>query len=179
MQRVRVLVSGVLVAAGMLGTVVPAMAQGAAVPIEIRAGSCDDPGSTVSSLADVPRLESAPIGAPDAIPASSSFSSVPVALDALTGADHILLVPSADGDNVLSCGAIGGPPTDSGALIIGLEATGRGGLTVIAYFAPNADPSLTDVSVFLAGRALTATRASVTSDQPGVAQAAPTAVPTA
>lgn len=179
MQRVRVLVSGVLVAAGMLGTVVPAMAQGAAVPIEIRAGLCDDPGSTVSSLADVPRLESAPIGAPDAIPASSSFSSVPVALDALTGADHILLVPSADGDNVLSCGAIGGPPTDSGALIIGLEATGRGGLTGIAYFAPNADPSLTDASVFLAGRALTATRASVTSDQPAVAQAAPTVVPTA
>jgi hypothetical protein len=163
----------------MLGAVVPTMAQGVAVPIEIRAGSCDDPGSTVSSLTELPRLESAPIGAPDAIPASSSFSSVPLALDVLTGADHIVLVPSADGDKVLSCGAIGGPPTESGALIIGLEATGRGGLTGIAYFAPSADPSLTDVSVFLAGRSLTATRASVTSEQPAVAQVAPTAVPTA
>lgn len=179
MQRVRVLISGVLVAAGMLGTVVPAMAQGAAVPIEIRAGSCDDPGSAVSSLTEVPRLESAPIGASDAIPASSSFSRVPLALDALTGADHIVLAPSADGDNMLSCGAIGGPPTVDGALIIGLEASGRGGLAGIAYFSPNADPSFTDVSVFLAGRSLTATRASVTSEQPAVAQIVPTAVPTA
>lgn len=179
MQRVRILVSGVLVAAGVLGAVLPTMAQGAAVPVEIRVGSCDDPGSTVSSLAEIPRLESASIGALDAIPAASSFSSVPVGLDALTSADHIVLVPAADGDSVLSCGAIGGAPTESGALIIGLEAAGRSGLTGIAYFAPNADPTFTDVSVFLAGSALTATLASVTSEQPASGQAAPTAMPTA
>jgi hypothetical protein len=178
-QRVRVLISGALVATGVLGAAMPVMGQGAAVPVEIRAGSCDDPGSTVSFLSDVPRLERAPIGAPDAIPAASSFSSVPVALEALTGEDHIVLVPSGDGDRVLSCGAIGGPLTEGGSLIIGLEAEGRGGLTGIAYFSPNADPSFTDVSVFLAGRSLTATRTSVTSEQPAVAQAAPTAVPTA
>lgn len=179
MQRVRILVSGVLVAAGVLGAVLPTMAQGAAVPVEIRVGSCDDPGSTVSSLAEIPRLESASIGALDAIPAASSFSSVPVGLDALTSDDHIVLVPAADGDSVLSCGAIGGAPTESGALIIGLEAAGRSGLTGIAYFAPNADPTFTDVSVFLAGSALTATLASVTSEQPASGQAAPTAMPTA
>lgn len=177
MQRVLTLLSGVLVIAGMLGSVVPVMAQSTVVPVEIRVGSCDDPGNVVSALTEVPRLESAPIGAPDAIPAASSFSSVPLTLDALTVAGHIVIVPSVDGDNVLSCGAIGGPTTANGALIIGLEATGRDGLTGIAYFSPNADPSFTDVSVFLAGRSLTATRASVTSEQPAVAQAIPTAVP--
>ena len=179
MQCVRVLVSSVLVALGMLGAVVPTMAQGAGFPVEIRVGSCDEPREAVGTLAEVPRLENASIGASDAIPAASSFSSVPLALDALTAADHIVLVPSTDGDNVLSCGAIGGPPTQDGAVIIGLEAEGRGGLTGIAYFSPNADPSVTDVSVFLAGRSLAATRASMTSEQPAVAQAAPTTVPTA
>lgn len=177
--RVRVLISSILVAVGMLGVVVPTMAQGAAVSVEIRAGSCDVPGRSVSSLTAVLRLENAPVGAPDAIPAASSFSSVPLALDVLTSTDHIVLVPSGDGDTALSCGAIGGPPTANGALIIGLEAKGHGGLTGIAYFAQNADPSVTDVSVFLAGRAMIATQAPAMSEQPAVAQAAPVAVPTA
>lgn len=179
MQRVRVLVCGMLVMTGVLGSVVPVMAQDAGVPVEIRSGTCNDPGSPLSSLTEVPRLAGALIGAAEAIPAASSFSSVPVALEELTGTEHIVLVPSADGDNVLSCGAIGGPVTDGGALIIGLEAAGRGGLTGIAYFAPNPDASFTDVSVFLAGQALTATRSSVTNEQPAVAQAAPTVAPTA
>lgn len=178
MQRARILITGVLVAGGVVATFAPSMAQGVDVPVEIRAGSCDDPGDAIGALTDVARLESAPIGASDAIPAASSFSSVPLALETLTGADHIVLVPSADGDNVLACGAIGGAPTANGALIIGLEAKGRGGLTGIAYFSPNANPSLTDVSVFLAGRPLSATRASVANEQPAVSQNSPIAVPT-
>ena len=178
MQCSRVLITGVLVAAGMFGCFAPTMAQGADVPVEIRVGSCDDPGDVINVLADVPRLENAPIGASDAIPAASSFSSLPLALETLTGVDHIVLVPSTDGDNVLACGAIGGAPTANGALIIGLEAKGRGGLTGIAYFSANSDPSFTDVSVFLAGRSLTSTRTSVANEQPAVSQNSPIAVPT-
>src|SRR3712207_6790640 len=103
----RVLVGGVLVTAGILGAAVPTRAQGADVSVEIRVGSCGDPGEAVGILSEVPRPNNASIGASDAVPAASSFSTVPLAMDALTSADHIVLVPSADGDNVLSCGAIG------------------------------------------------------------------------
>ncbi|MFT4037877.1 MAG: hypothetical protein QM692_06830 [Thermomicrobiales bacterium] len=170
---------GAMLTAGLLGTVAPVMGQGASFPVEIHEGVCDDPGSAVSMLTDVPRQSAATIGAADAIPASSSFTSVPLSLDAITGSDHVVLVPAGNGDTVLACGAIGGVRQAEGALIIGLEAEGRGGLTGIVYFSPSADPTVTDVSVFLAGRSLAETRANGIEQQPAVAQQAPTAVPTA
>ena len=85
----------------------------------------------------------APIGegagqADKAIPAESSFTNVPMTLDAMLGADHAINVHlSAEQiDTYISCGEIGGALDPSGALVIGLREESDSGYTGIAYLVP-------------------------------------------
>ena len=87
-----------------------------------------------------------------AIPAESSFTSVPLTLDAILGADHVVNVhlSAEEIDTYIACGEIGGMLTPEGAVIIGLRELNNSGFTGIAYLAPGADGASTDVSVFVA-----------------------------
>jgi hypothetical protein len=153
-QRVRVLVGGMLVAAGMLGAAAPAMAQVAAIPVEIRVGTCDDLGDVVTSVTDIPRTAGAFIGSPDTLIAEGDFASVPLALQGLTDVPHALVALDDVGGNVIACGGVGGVVNGEGALIFGLAEEQGSGVNGIAYFAPIAEGAQTEISVFVAGEFL-------------------------
>jgi hypothetical protein len=87
-----------------------------------------------------------------AIPAESSFTSVPLTLDAILGADHVVNVhlSAEEIGTYIACGEIGGSMTPEGAVIIGLRELNDSGFTGIAYLAPGADGASTDVSAFVA-----------------------------
>jgi len=92
-------------------------------------------------------------GNSEAIPAASSFSTIPISLDALLADDHVVTTSDPEGD-IVACGEIGGTRTDAGALIIGLKPQEESAVTGIAFLAPSSDSSQTDVSLFVAGESL-------------------------
>ena len=123
-------------------------------PAHIHTGTCDEVGEVVAPLTDLGgAIGGDRVGqARRAIPAQSSFTSVPLTLDAMLGADHVVNVHlSADKiDTYIACGEIGGRLSPEGAVIIGLRELNNSGFTGIAYLAPGADGASTDVSVFVA-----------------------------
>ena len=99
----------------------------------------------------------APVGegvgqAESATPAESSFTNVPMTLDAILGADHAINVHlSAERiDTYIACGELGGVVDASGSLVVGLREESDSGYTGIAFLSPGADGASTDVSVFIA-----------------------------
>jgi hypothetical protein len=123
-------------------------------PAHIHTGTCREIGEVVAPLTDLTGATGGDrVGqARRAIPAESSFTSVPLTLDAILGADHLVNVHlSADDiDTYIACGEIGGMLSPEGAVIIGLRELNNSGFTGIAYLAPGADGASTDVSVFVA-----------------------------
>jgi hypothetical protein len=123
-------------------------------PAHVHTGTCNEVGEVVAPLTDL----AGAIGGDRvgqvrrAIPAQSSFTSVPLTLDAILGADHVVNVHlSADEiDTYIACGEIGGMLTPEGAVIVGLRELNNSGFTGIAYLAPGADGASTDVSAFVA-----------------------------
>jgi hypothetical protein len=126
----------------------------AARPAHIHTGTCDEVGEVVAPLTDL----GGAIGGDRvgqvrrAIPAQSSFTSVPLTLDAILGADHVVNVhlSAEEIDTYIACGEIGGRLSPEGAVIIGLREMNNSGFTGIAYLAPGADGASTDVSAFVA-----------------------------
>jgi uncharacterized cupredoxin-like copper-binding protein len=122
-------------------------------PAHIHTGTCDEVGEVVSPLTDLTGAAGDRVGqARQAIAAESSYTSVPLTLDAILGADHVVNVHlSADEiGTYIACGAIGGSLTPDGAVIIGLRELSDSGFTGIAFLAPGADGASTDVSAFIA-----------------------------
>src|SRR5215213_6769009 len=123
-------------------------------PAHIHTGTCDEVGEVVAPLTDL----AGAIGGDRvgqvrrAIPAQSSFTSVPLTLDAILGADHVVNVhlSAEEIDTYIACGEIGGRLSPEGAVIIGLRELNNSGFTGIAYLAPGADGASTAVSVFVA-----------------------------
>jgi hypothetical protein len=123
-------------------------------PAHIHTGTCDEVGEVVAPLTDL----AGAIGGDRvgqvrrAIPAQSSFTSVPLTLDAILGADHVVNVhlSAEEIDTYIACGEIGGRLSPEGAVIIGLRELNNSRFTGIAYLAPGADGASTDVSVFVA-----------------------------
>jgi hypothetical protein len=122
-------------------------------PAHIHTGDCVELGDVVVPLTDL----TAPVGegagqADEASPAESSFTNVPMTLDAILGADHAINVHlSAEQiDTYIACGELGGVVDASGALVVGLREQSDSGYTGIAFLAPGADGASTDVSVFIA-----------------------------
>ncbi len=126
----------------------------AARPAHIHTGTCDEVGEVVAPLTDL----GGAIGGDRvgqvrrAIPAQSSFTSVPLTLDAILGADHVVNVhlSAEEIGTYIACGEIGGRLSPEGAVIIGLRELNNSGFTGIAYLAPGADGASTDVSAFVA-----------------------------
>jgi hypothetical protein len=123
-------------------------------PAHIHTGTCSEVGEVVAPLTDLTGATGGDrVGqARRAISAESSFTSVPLTLDAILGADHVVNVHlSADKiDTYIACGEIGGSLTPQGTLNIGLRELNNSGYTGIAYLAPGADGASTDVSTFVA-----------------------------
>src|ERR671920_1430648 len=123
-------------------------------PAHIHTGTCDEIGEVVAPLTDLTGATGGDrVGqARRAIPAESSFTSVPMTLDAILGEDHVVNGHlSAEGiGTYIACGEVGGMLTPEGAVIIGLRELNDSGFTGIAYLAPGADGASTDVSAFVA-----------------------------
>jgi hypothetical protein len=126
----------------------------AARPAHIHTGTCDEVGEIVAPLTDLTGATGGDrVGqARRAIPAESSFTSVPLTLDAILGADHVVNVhlSAEEIETYIACGEIGGSLSPEGAVIIGLREMNDSGFTGIAYLAPGADGASTDVSTFVA-----------------------------
>ena len=122
-------------------------------PVHIHSGNCSQLGDVVQPLTDLTGGDGDRVGqARRAIAGESSYTSVPMTLDAiLTGGHAINVHQSAEEiGTYIACGEIGGRLTANGALIIGLRQQSGSGYTGIAYLAPGADGASTDVSVFIA-----------------------------
>jgi hypothetical protein len=122
-------------------------------PAHIHSGSCEELGDVVAPLNDLVAPTGAPVGqAGAAAVAETSYSTVPLPLDAILGADHAINIHlSADEiQTYIACGEIGGIITPQGAVVIGLRESQGSGYTGVAFLLPSGDGSTTDVSVFIA-----------------------------
>jgi hypothetical protein len=122
-------------------------------PAHIHVGTCNEVGEVVAPLTDLTGGTGDRVGqARRAIPAESSFTSVPLTLDAILGADHVVNVhlSAEEIETYIACGEIGGSLSPDGSVIIGLREMNNSGFTGIAYLAPGADGASTDVSTFVA-----------------------------
>ena len=130
-----------------------AQAVAPARPAHIHSGDCVELGDVVVPLTDLTAPTGEGTGQADkAVPAESSFTNVPMALDAILGADHAINVHlSAERiDTFIACGELGGVIDVTGALVVGLREESDSGYTGIAFLSPAADGASTDVSVFIA-----------------------------
>ena len=126
-----------------------AQEQGA-FPAAVQTGTCDDLGGTATELAAATLPVGDPVGADDGQTAATSFITVPISFDTLTSSDHAITIAS-EGETV-ACGEIGGVLNDTGALVIVLNEANGSDTTGVGYLGVNAaDPSQTDVSLFVAG----------------------------
>jgi hypothetical protein len=159
------------------------MARVTAIPVEIREGTCDNPGNVVMPVTDIPRTAGAFVGSPDTLVGEGSFATAPVALRELTDIPHALVVLDDVGGTIVACGGIGGVVNAESALIFGLAEEQDSGITGIAYFAPGAEGGQTDISVFVAGEFLPGDPQFAGGHVPAQAaehvELAPTAVPAA
>jgi hypothetical protein len=155
-------------AALLAGATLPALAQDTATPsagdavatrgdaprpAHIHTGNCDNIGDVVAPLTDLTAPDGDRVGqANRAILAQSSFTNVPLPLDAILAGDHAINIhlSAEDIGFYLACGELGGVLDPGGALTIGLREQNDAGFTGIAYLAPSADGASTDVSVFVA-----------------------------
>ena len=122
-------------------------------PAHIHAGNCNELGEIVAPLADLTGSQGDALGqARRAIPAESSYTNVPLPLDAILGGDHAINVhlSAEEIGTYIACGEIGGSLTPDGALIVGLGELTDSGFTGVAFLAPGPDGASTDVSVFIA-----------------------------
>jgi hypothetical protein len=129
-------------------------AEVAGHPIHIHSGNCaDGVGDVIQGLTDVVGPSGTTVGQESAIVAETSFTTVPMALDAILAEDHAINVHESQANigNYIACGDLGGVLNDQGALVVGLSEQNDSGESGIAFLVPNAaDPTQTDVSVFLA-----------------------------
>jgi hypothetical protein len=164
-----VMVLGLLLALGVAGRDSRSLAQeGAATPAtpvaidfdqivaerpaEIVSGACDDPGEPVAALSPLSTSEGEAQGQGTAIEAARSYTSIPIAIDAIfAGQTSVSVALSGDEPGtVIACGEIGGVPSEEGSLVVKLSPRNDSAFTGIAFLAPE-DVGVTGVSVFLAG----------------------------
>jgi len=122
-------------------------------PAHIHSGDCVELGDVVVPLNDLTGSVSEAVGQADrATPAESSFTTVPLTLDAILRADHAINIHlSAERiDTYIACGELGGIADATGALVVGLREESDSGYSGIALLSPGADGASTDVSVFIA-----------------------------
>ena len=121
-------------------------------PVHIHSGNCEELGDVVQPLNDLTEGTGERVGqARRAVMTQSSYTNVPLTLDAILGADHAINahLSAEEIGTYIACGEIGGVPDAQGAITIGLRESQDSGFTGIAFLAPGADGASTDVSVFI------------------------------
>ena len=122
-------------------------------PAHIHSGNCVELGDVVVPLTDLSTAVGEGLGqAAAATQAESSFTNVPMTLDAMLAADHAVNVHlSAEQiETYIACGELGGSIDDTGSLIVGLREESDSGYTGIAFLSPGLDGVSTNISVFIA-----------------------------
>jgi uncharacterized cupredoxin-like copper-binding protein len=122
-------------------------------PVHIHSGDCQNLGEVVQPLNNLTAPTGQRVGqARRAAQAESSFTTVPMTMDAILGSDHAINVHLSTEQigTYIACGEIGGVIGPDGSLVIGLRELNNSGYTGIAYLAPAADGASTGVSVFIA-----------------------------
>ena len=121
-------------------------------PVHIHSGSCQELGDVVQPLTDLTAPQGDRVGLRRADLAETSFTSVPLTLDAILAEDHAINVhlSAEEIGTYIACGNIGGVLDENGALVIGLSEDSNSGYTGIAFLQPGADGASTGVSVFIA-----------------------------
>lgn len=151
----RLLISALVLLAGMsLAAPTSGFAQQTGGGADIRQGTCDEPGDVIAPLGAVILPTGEPRGNPMALPAASSFATVPLSLQTLVASEYVITVPLPASDGLVACGEIGGTFTEAGALVVGIGPQGELDISGVAYLSPGSDPTLTNVSLFLTGEDL-------------------------
>lgn len=123
-------------------------------PAHIYAGSCgDNLGDIVAPLNNLTVPDGDRVGqANRALLAETSFTNVPLTLDAIVAEDHSINIHLSEDEigTYIACGEIGGVINETGSLVVGLEEENDSGYTGIAFLSPGADGASTDISVFIA-----------------------------
>jgi uncharacterized cupredoxin-like copper-binding protein len=122
-------------------------------PVHIHSGTCDALGDVVQPLTDLTAPEGDRVGqGRRADLAETSFTNVPLTLDAILAEDHAINahLSAEEIGTYIACGNIGGVLNDAGALVIGLREDSNSGYTGIAFLQPGADGASTNISVFIA-----------------------------
>ncbi len=130
-----------------------AVAASSPRPVHIHTGNCDELGEVVVPLTDLTAPTGDRVGQRNrATVAETSFTSVPLTLDAILAADHAINAHlSADEiETYIACGELGGVIGPDGTLVVGLHPQNDSDFYGIAFLSPGADGASTDVSVFLA-----------------------------
>jgi hypothetical protein len=119
---------------------------------QIFVGSCSGLEDPVADLGTVQIGQGEVVGSVGADPVAQGFGLAGIPFTSLVSSPHTVTV-SEDGESggeVVACGEIGGTLTDTGALVIALQATDSGAPAGVAVLAPALeDPGATGVSVFL------------------------------
>jgi hypothetical protein len=130
-------------------------------PAELVSGACDAPGESIAALTPLETSSGEAQGQGAAIEAERSYTSIPIAIEAiLAGQTSVRVFLSPDDlETDVACGEVGGVPSEGGSLVVKLSPRHDSGFTGIAFLAPE-DVGATGVSVFLAGnRTVAETRA--------------------
>ena len=94
-------------------------------PAHIHSGSCgeDELGDIVAPLTNLTEPAGEGLGQEEAVVAETSFTTVPLTLDAILGADHAVNVhlSTEEIETYIACGELGGPLNENGNLVVGLR----------------------------------------------------------
>lgn len=164
--------------AALTATATPAALRVAGRPAAIFTGRCEVNGldASVAPLTNLAAPAGESLGAEAATATESSITAIPLTLDELLAREHAVVVLASEEERqrVVACGAIGGAPTEEGALIVGLPETNGSGLAGVATLAPGAlDPTATDVSVAIAADLVDTAGAVAETDDGGTPRPAP------
>ena len=139
-----------------VGSLVIGLAQEPHFSAAIQHGDCEDLGEVMAPRTPPVIAAGEPRGNPAALPAASSFTTVPSSFDAFRLEEHASGLSPASPDQVLTCADIGGPLTAAGALIIGLPAEQPAGTSSVAFLRPTGNPAQTAISLFVTAASLDA-----------------------
>lgn len=119
---------------------------------QIFTGSCSGLEVVAADLGIVQTGQGAAVGSAGTDPVAQVFGSAGIPFATLIASPHAVVVSDVidAGGDLIACGDIGGTLTDTGALVIALQAVPTGTTAGVAVLAPALeDPGATGVSVFL------------------------------
>ena len=119
---------------------------------QIISGECGAGEEAIAILGVVQTGQGDRVGATGTVPVAQGFGVAAIPFSALLASPHAISV-SEDGESggaIVACGDIGGTLTDTGAMVVALEAAASGIPTGVAVLAPALeDPNTTGVSIFV------------------------------